>query len=154
MRHQRNPLPVSRFVFPALWLLLSLGLYHQAQAQTSTIGNISGTVRDPNGALVAKAEVVITEERTGFMRTVKTDDAGFYLAPSLSVGRYTVSTAPQGFKKTVNSGLELHVNENLVVNLTLEIGVVSEVFTVTAERFQVETRSGDVSSLIGEKQVN
>ena len=64
-----------------------------------------------------------------------------------------MSTAPQGFKKTVSTGLDLHVNANLVVNLTLEIGPVSETVTVSNEAASVETRSGEVSSLVSEKQV-
>jgi hypothetical protein len=110
-------------------------------------------VRDQNGAAIPKAEVVILEERTGLSRTATADDNGFYTAASVPVGRYSVSSSPSGFKKTVDSGLELHVNENLVVNLTLQVGQVSEVVTVTGQSEQVETRSGEVSSLVGEKQV-
>jgi hypothetical protein len=117
------------------------------------VGTISGTVRDPNGAAIPKAEVTIQEERTGLSRTVTADEYGSFTIPSVPAGLYTVSTAPSGFKKTVNSGLELHVNENLVVNLTVQVGQVNEVVTVTGQSEQVETRSGEVSSLIGEKQV-
>jgi hypothetical protein len=134
-------------------LLLIGGLVAGAHAQTTTVGSISGTVRDQNGAVVGKAEVVITEERTGVSRTVKTNEDGVYLATTLPVGRYTVSAAPPGFKKTVASGLELHISENLVVNLTVEVGQVSEIVNVTADAGTIETRAGNVSSLIGEKQV-
>ncbi len=139
--------------FPALLFLLSMGLVTGIHAQVSTVGSISGTVRDPNGAIVPKAEVVILDEKTGVSRTVKTNDDGVYSALGLPVGVYTVSTAPQGFKRTVASNLELHVNENLQVNLTLEVGAVSETVNVASGDVTVETRSGDVSSLIGEKQV-
>ena len=105
------------------------------------------------GAVVPKAEVVITEERTGASRTVTADDEGFYSAQSLPVGRYSVSTAPQGFKKTVATAVELHVAENRVVNLDLQLGQVSETVTVSSNAAPVETRSGDVSSLVSEKQV-
>jgi len=144
---------VGKLKSQAVLFLLGIGFLVSISAQTSTVGNISGTVRDPNGAAVPKAEVVIQEERTGLSRTVVTDDNGFYSAPSLPAGRYTVSTAPPGFKRTVNSGLVLHVSENLVVNLTLQVGQVSETITVTADAIQIETRSGDVSSLVSEKQV-
>ncbi len=152
MRSKRNPLAWKGAIFGVLMLLLSIGLVADVQAQSSTVGNISGTVRDPQGAAVPKAEVVILEEKTQTPRTVTADDAGFYSVPSLPVGRYTVSTAPQGFKKSVAS-VELHVNENLTVNLNLEIGGASEVVNVTAEVAQVETTSGEVSSLVAEKQV-
>src|SRR5256885_4375271 len=92
-------------------------LFFVANAQTTTVGTISGTVRDEKGAIIPKAEVVIQDEATGLSRTVNSDSNGFYLAAALPAGRYTVSTSPQGFKKTVAAGVELHVAENRVVNL-------------------------------------
>ena len=81
-----------------------------------------------------------------------TDD-GFYNATSLPAGVYTISTSPTGFKKTVTTGVELHVSENKTVNLDLQVGQVTETVTVTSESAPVELRSGEVSSLISEKQV-
>src|ERR1041385_1004168 len=128
-------------------------LFFTAHAQTTTVGTISGTVRDEKGAIVPKAEVSIQSEGTGISRTVTSDDNGFYLAPSLPAGLYTVSTAPRGFKKSVASGVDLHVAENRVVNLDLQVGQVSETVTVSSDAAPVETRSGEISSLITEKQV-
>src|SRR6186997_1912985 len=87
-------------------LLLSIGLLVGVHAQSSTTGNITGTVRDPQGAAVPKAEVTITDEKTGVARTVSATDDGFYNATSLPAGVYTVSTSPTGFKKTVTTGVE------------------------------------------------
>ncbi len=128
-------------------------LFFTAYAQTTTVGTISGTVRDEKGAVVPRAEVSIQGQGTGISRTVTSDDNGFYLAPSLPAGLYTVSTAPQGFKKTVASAVDLHVAENKVVNLDLQVGQVSETVTVSSDASPVETRSGEISSLIAEKQV-
>src|SRR6266403_1504988 len=128
-------------------------LFFSAHAQTTTVGTISGTVRDEKGAIVPKAEVSIQSESTGTSRTVTSDDNGFYLAPSLPAGLYTISTAPHGFKKTVASAVDLHVSENKVVNLDVQVGQVSETVTVSSDAATVETRSGDVSSLISEKQI-
>src|SRR5947209_8896307 len=128
-------------------------LFFSAQAQTTTVGTISGTIRDEKGAVVPRAEVSIQGEGTGTSRTVSSDDNGFYLAPSLPAGRYTITTAPSGFKKTLASGVDLHVGENRVVNLDLQVGQVSETVTVSSDAAPVETRSGEISSLITEKQV-
>src|SRR2546423_2101077 len=136
----------------ALLLLLALGLLTGARAQVSTVGSITGTVRDPQGAAVPKAEVTITEETTGTSHTVTANDDGVYTALGLPAGRYSVSTAPQGFKKTV-SNVDLHIGDKLVVDLKLEVGSVNEVVDVTGEAAPVETRSADVSSLVTEKQV-
>src|SRR5687768_5685280 len=142
-----------RFGVQALLLLLSIGLLVGVHAQSSTTGNITGTVRDPQGAAVPKAEVTVTEEKTGVTRTVSATEDGFYNVTSLLPGIYTVSTSPAGFKKSVTTGVELHVNENKTVNLDLQVGQVTETVTVTSEAAPVELRSGEVSSLITEKQV-
>jgi hypothetical protein len=134
-------------------LLLCIGLFVGVHAQSSTAGNISGTVRDQQGAAVPNAEVTIVEEKTGASRTVKTTDDGFYSAPSLPAGIYSISAAPAGFKKTLTTGVQLHVSENLTVNLDLQVGQVTETVTVTSEAAPVELRSGEVSSLVSEKQV-
>src|SRR5437870_1330076 len=135
-------------------LVVLLGaLFCAAHAQTTTVGTISGTVRDEKGAVVPRAEVSIESEGTGISRTVNSDDNGFYLVPSLPAGSYTISTAPSGFKKTVTTGVDLHVNENKTVNLDLQVGAVTETVTITSEQAPVEVRSGEVSSLISEKQV-
>ena len=137
----------------ALMLLLSIGLLVGVHAQSSTVGNITGTVRDQAGAAVPKAEVTITEEKTGVSRTVTANDDGFYNAASLPAGLYSISTSPAGFKTSIATGVQLHVSENKTVNLDVQVGQVTETVTVTSEQTGVELRSGEVSSLISERQV-
>src|SRR5262245_345903 len=153
MLNRRHPLAFSKTAVSVLLLVLGFGLVAAASAQTTTVGSITGTVRDPQGAIVPRIEVTVLEESTGVTRTVKTQEDGIYSALSLPPGRYTISASPQGFKKTVASGVELHLSENLIINMSLEVGQVTESVTVTADNVQVETRNGDVSSLIAEKQV-
>ena len=57
-----------------IMLLFSAGLMAGVRAQSSTVGNISGNVRDPNGAIVPKAEIVIQEESTATSRRIVADD--------------------------------------------------------------------------------
>src|SRR3954467_6569984 len=144
---------IRKFGLQALMLLLCLGVSAAVCAQVSTTGSIAGMVKDPQGNAVPKAEVIATEETTGSSRTATADDNGVYTFAGLPPGRYTISAAPQGFKKTVNSGVDLHIGDKLTVDLQLEVGNVNEVVTVTGEAAQVETRSSDVSSLVTSKQV-
>jgi hypothetical protein len=137
----------------AVLFVLSLGLVVGVHAQTNTVGSISGTLRDPQGAAVPRAEVTITETATGQSRTVRTDEDGFFNAPSLPVGRYTLSTAPQGFKKLIAPDIDVNVSARVVLDLTLEVGEVTDTVTVTGAAQLVETRSQNVSSLISQKQV-
>src|SRR5215471_13169401 len=141
----------TRLLFFSLFLCLSA--ISSVRAQSSTVGSISGVVRDEQGAVIPKAEVLIQEERTGLSRKAVANDEGFYSAQSLPFGRYSVSSAPTGFKKTVRTGVELHVSENLVVNLTLAIGQIDETVNISYDAATVETRDAAVSSLISEKQV-
>jgi len=72
-------------------LLLCTGFVVAVHAQSSTVGNISGNVRDPNGATIPKAEITIQEDTTGVSRTVTADDSGYYSSPSLPAGLYTIT---------------------------------------------------------------
>ena len=132
----------KRLALYALLILLGAGLLAGVRAQTSTVGSISGTLRDPQGAAVPDAEVVIEEETTGQTRTVKTDEDGDYSAQSIPVGRYSVSVAPQGFKKTIATGVEVHVSDRVTVDLNVEVGQVTETVTVSDAAQLVETESG------------
>jgi hypothetical protein len=143
----------KKFGVQALLLTLLLCLGAVVHAQVSTTGSISGTVRDPQGAAVPNAEVTALEETTGLTRSATTNGEGVYTISGIPAGRYTVSTAPAGFKKTVNPGVQLHVAERLTLDITLEVGAVGETVTVTGEAQLVETRNSDVSSLVTEKQV-
>jgi hypothetical protein len=153
MTRKGRLLAPGRLLAQAALCLLGLGLFAGAHAQTSTAGSISGTIRDAQGNVVPDIEVVITEETTSQTRTVETDDNGFYSAQSLPVGIYSVSTSAQGFKRTVAPGVEVHVTEQVVLDLTLEVGGVEEIVTITDAAQIVETTGGNVSSLITEKQV-
>jgi hypothetical protein len=145
---------MSKLLYLVGAFLLSLNVAVVVQAQTSTVGSISGTVRDQKGSAIPNAPVVVKEERTGLTRNVTTDGNGFFSVLSLPAGVYSVSATPQGFKKTVNEKIELHVSEELVLTLVVQVGEVSETIVVTGETPQVATSGGDVSSLVSEKQVS
>ena len=144
---------IKKLGLRAVLLVLGLGLFIGAHAQTSTVGSVSGTLRDPQGAAVPNAEVTLVESATGQTRTVRTDEDGFFNAPSLPVGRYTLTASPQGFKKLVAPDIVVNVSARVVLDLTLEVGDVAETVTITGAAQLVETRAQNVSSLISEKQV-
>lgn len=130
-------------------LLLCTSLV-KAQERT---GTISGTVSDPTGAMIPKAQVTISNEGTGLKRTVLTNDAGFFTVPDLPVGTYSVSASASGFKTGKHTGIDLHVADQKVVPVTLQVGTMAETVEVTGGATLVETRSGEVSSLVGPQQM-
>ncbi len=81
-----------------LWRLRHLPRFAQA-----VTGTLLGTVTDSTGAVVAGAKVTVTNQNTGFTRTVKTDAIGEYTVPSIPTGIYTVLAEMDGFKATALS---------------------------------------------------
>src|SRR3989442_14923336 len=110
-------------------VVLISALFFSAQAQTTTVGTISGTVRDEKAAVAPRAEVSTQGEGTGISRTVSSDDNGFYLAPRSPAGRDTISSAPSGCKKTVAAAVDLHVGESKVQTLDVQVGQGTETVT-------------------------
>ena len=95
-------------------------------------GTISGTIVDPNGATVRGATVTITNATTNQSFTTTTGDDGTYRSPNLSPGNYSVSVNAPGFKQYMVRDLVVGNTQPAHVNLTLEVGSISETVTVTA----------------------
>jgi hypothetical protein len=118
-------------------LLLSFVVAVPAAAQ-ETRGNISGTVKDAQG-VVPGANVKITSVDTGSSQSLVTNNSGYFEAPLMQPGNYSISVAMTGFKTTTRSGILLAVGQQVSVSLTLEIGQVTETVNVTAEAPLLDT---------------
>jgi carboxypeptidase family protein len=117
-------------------------------------GAITGTVTDPNGAVVKGATVTITNSDTKLVvRTVNTGDDGQFSAPILPSGTYDIVVEAQGFKKHVDTGVKLQVNERRTVDVALETGSVNETVTVSSGQMQVDTQSATASNVVNGEQI-
>ena len=138
-------------VFPAVCLTAVLSATLLAQSDT---GVIRGTVVDTSGAAVPGVRVSVTDERTNVAAfSTVADEAGRYAALALKASTYTVSAEATGFKKAVRSGVILDVNQTAVVDITLEIGSVSEVLEVTGAAALLQTESAELSDVVEQKRV-
>src|SRR6266851_173964 len=130
---------------------LTLGIVRlDAQAVS---GTILGAVRDATGAAVVKVPVTINSVDTGLTRTVYTDQAGEYTAPSLPPGAYMVSVEMPGFKKTSIGALQLGVDQKQRVDITLEIGAVAETVQVEGQSPVVKSDSSELGETVTEQQI-
>jgi hypothetical protein len=129
---------VNVFKLWALVVMLSLAVL-PAMAQ-ETRGNISGTVKDSTG-VVPGATVQITSADTGATQSLITNSSGYFEAPLLQAGNYTVSVEMTGFKKATRTGIVLAVSQQLSIPFTLELGQISENITVTGEAPLLDTSS-------------
>jgi Carboxypeptidase regulatory-like domain/TonB-dependent Receptor Plug Domain len=148
---------VRNGIFKLCLLLLSLTLQLAIGVQIldaqDVFGRISGTVTDPSGAVVAKAKVTITNEATKVKAASETDESGFYVAPNLIVGSYSVTIEQKGFKTSTKTGNVLVAGGRLTVDLTLALGTADETVTVEAIGETVNTVSGEVAHTVDTKQV-
>jgi hypothetical protein len=132
---------------------LILVLTSSAALAQVTSGRISGTVFDTSGAVVPNAPVVAKHAGTAQTRQTESNETGFYVFPDLPPGKYDISVELQGFKKFAETGIDLSANTKLTINAHLTPGVVSEVVEVAALTNRVETSSGEIGTVITDKQV-
>src|SRR3989441_1909984 len=144
----------SRVILSLLAVLaLVLCAAFSARAQVIT-ASVRGMVTDAQGAAVAGADVSVTNQDTGYTRSMKSGTDGEYNFPDLPLGTYRVHVTHSGFKAETQTGITLHVADSLVVNVSLKVGAVSESVTVEASPIAVETTNGDLTGLIGGSQVS
>ncbi len=108
-------------------LVLTCLLGFSAGARAAAVGgSISGTVKDPSGAVVPKATITATDTDTGIKQVVRTNDAGVYSFPVLPVGHYDVDVVADGFKPYRRASIVLDVNSAILVDAALELGQSTE----------------------------
>lgn len=138
----------------SMWWLLTLCLCVSLplSAQKFT-GTITGIVTDPSGAVVAGAEVTVTNPATGAVRTVKTSDHGEYSFPELPASNYDLTVTAANFKEHVTKAIELNVSSITTVNVVMALGGATEQVVVEANAVQVETATGTVGNVVEGNEV-
>ena len=144
--------PIMRFALLNLTLLLvGFGLHARAQQFT---GTLQGTVQDSNGAVVAGAEVAITNQNTNVTINTTTSSNGNYIAPQLPPGVYRVTIKKAGFKTSTVAEIKLDVQQIRAVDFTLDVGQTTETVSVSASgTAAIETTSSTVSQTIENKRI-
>src|SRR5580693_1966101 len=122
-----------------------------ALAQVSAV--LSGTVTDQSGAVISGANVTVKSVETGASRTAVTETDGRFLFPSLPVGEYEIRAAKANFTEAVRTGVQLVVNQNAIVDMSLQVGPSSQQVTVNGDASQVAVTTADVSGLVGQKPI-
>src|ERR1700712_1319221 len=91
-------------------------------AQSTTQGGIAGTVFDATNAVVSSAKVLIHNDGTNAEVNLQTDDSGFYKAPQLAPGTYTVTISAPGFSEVKSSQVTVQVNQVTELSPHLQTG--------------------------------
>ena len=135
-------------VFCTLALLFCCLPMVLANAQSASTAQVSGTVVDPQGAVVAGAKVTATNVATGVPRSVNTTSTGNYLIPNLPPGTYDVKVEAKGFSQAAGKGLKLNVGDQKNLDFNLAVAGSSQTIEVTAQAPLIETTKTDVSTSV------
>jgi hypothetical protein len=117
-------------------------------------GNIVGAVVDPSGARIADAQITLTNRETGQSIHLATDSEGNYNAKLLKIGTYSVSATKQGFKTTVQDGIDVAVNQSVRFDLVLELGSAAEKVEVTGAAPLLQTESSSLGTVETERRIS
>lgn len=137
-----------------MWLAVLLcALNAPAYAQVAS-AEISGTILDASGSVIANARVTVTNSGTNREHHTISDATGAYKVQLLPPGDYVVTVDVPGFRRLVRSGITLQVNQQSQLDLTLQLGQTSEVLEVTEQAPLLESESSVLGTVVSEKLVN
>src|SRR5213593_1156689 len=125
----------------------NIALWAQATSQ------IQGVVHDASGAAIGGAEVKATQTDTGAVRTVTSSEDGTYVLSNLPIGPYRLEVSRAGFTTYVQTGIVLQVATNPTINVSLQVGAVTEQIQVEANAALVETQTTSVGTVIENQRI-
>jgi hypothetical protein len=137
----------NKFALFMLLALLTVPLFGQ------TVGDITGEVTDPSGAILVGATVTATNPLTGATRQTVTNTAGNYSFPALQPGTYVVKVEMQGFAAEVRNGVELQVQQVARIDFRLRLGDTTETVEVSGGAALLTTENATVGTVIENQRI-
>ncbi|HEX7314549.1 MAG TPA: carboxypeptidase regulatory-like domain-containing protein [Pyrinomonadaceae bacterium] len=137
-----------------LLLLIALLLVCAAPAAAQTTGTISGTASDEKGGAIAGATVTARNVETNIARTAQTDAEGRYRFTGLPVGGYEITVEATSFAKYVQTGVQLLLNQDAVVDVTMKPAGVEAVVNVMENAALLNTTTAEVSTRFDERRLS
>jgi hypothetical protein len=145
---------MKKVLFTFMLATLTLCFFVVSASAQSTAG-VTGTVKDSNGAVIAGADVKLTDTKTGVELTTKTNDQGVYNFPKVAPGTgYKLTFTAPGFQTLVINDVALGVGNVETHNAEMTIGEVSGTVVVTASNeVTLNTTDASIGNVIGERRL-
>ena len=134
-------------VLPVLLIFACIGAHAQANS------SIIGIVTDQTGAVVEGANVAVTEQATGSVKTTVSSGTGLYEIAGLNAGSYNLKVTAKGFETYAQTGVVVNISATFRVDVKLTVGADTTTVTVQADALTVQADSNVVSTLINEQQI-
>src|ERR1700682_481163 len=135
-------------------IALVLGMLISVRLPAQVVGGtMLGTIADPSGALIPDAQVSIKNLATNVITTTVTNKEGFYTVPSLLPERYEVAASAPGFTTVVATDITLTVGAQQVLNLTMQVGRVTEQIQVAGQATAVQLATSSISAVVNSTTV-
>src|SRR5258708_38553221 len=133
-------------------LAISFSLTQTTLAQSITSGDISGTVTDPSGAVLAGATVTLKNTETGATQTTKTSPEGSYRFALLGPGRYNITVSQAGFQDAKRY-VDVLVGQVMTANIQVALASSTQTVEVTEAAAAVQAENADLSTTFTSMQV-
>jgi hypothetical protein len=134
-------------------IALSLSLCAIAAFAQESRGTIIGRVADTTGAVMPGVKVEITSTATNVVTAATTNDEGRFSVPFLLPGVYRVTAEKTGFKRFVQTGVEVRVSETVELNVAMQAGDVNEAVEIAATTPLLDTAGASLGQVIDERRV-
>lgn len=142
---------MSRY-FTAIAVVLFLAAAVPQVRSQGSVGTLNGTVLDPEGAIIPGAAVILVNNATGEEHKTTSTSAGAYTLPYVPSGTYTLRISASGFRTSEADNIILRVAQTLTVNVTLEIGQVSERVTVSDTPPLLEAGTAEMGHYVNQQE--
>lgn len=135
------------FGLTLLWALLCLTCASNLMAQLNK-GSVTGIVKDQSGAVVPGVQVVLTNDQTQTKQDTKSDSDGYYIFASVVEGTYTLTATSPSFKTFTQTGIIMNAGYSGRVDVTLQVGSVTEQVSVVGAAPVIETRDSTLNDVV------
>ncbi|HLJ14840.1 MAG TPA: TonB-dependent receptor [Bryobacteraceae bacterium] len=115
---------------------------------------LSGTVKDPTGAVVAGAKIHVTDVARNTTADTQTNESGYYTVPFLVPSQYRLTVDAPGFKEFVRDNIVLAINDRVAIDVHLELGQASQKVTVSGAVSTLQTETASRGGIISSQFVN
>jgi hypothetical protein len=145
---------IMRFPARTAWLaVLALLFSFTPLLRAQENATINGTVTDASGAVVANAQLTLTNTATGQIRNEVSNSVGAYRFGNVGIGTYNLDATASGFSKYSKTGIVVNVAQTLEEDIQFKVGASTTTVSVQAEALQTQTETSEVSTLISGQQV-